>query len=222
MKISVGSIQSTWLLERGGVRTMSVRRLHWKRKETFWNIFAIGVFRCHLGSGVSQLFLCYQQQSYWGGRGGSANFISRFFFRNFGQIFFIHQWPLSLTVKGGIKISPHTQGDGGGCQIQQNFFQESKRRCKGYCVVEGGGADKRKCQGRLFISSMGQGQERFADFFIRKTPCSTFDFWSESRRFDSRRPANHVRVQYRLGMQNTPSCPVAWIPSIAGQIWCLD
>ena len=52
-------------------------------------------------------------------------------------------------MKGGIKISPHIQGDGGGCQIQQNFFQESKRRCKGYCVVDhlilrgGGGADKK-------------------------------------------------------------------------------
>ena len=47
------------------------------------------------------------------------------------------------------------------------FSKESKRRCKGYFVVdhlilrgEGGGADK-KYRGRLFISSMGQGQERF-------------------------------------------------------------
>ena len=95
----------------GGVRTISVRRLHWKRKETFWNNFANGVFRCHLGSGVSQLLLCYQQPSYWGGRGGgAAHFNIRFFFcQNFGQIFFIHRWPLSLTVKGGIKISPHIQ-----------------------------------------------------------------------------------------------------------------
>ena len=29
---------------------------------------------------------------------------------------------------------------------------------------------------------------------------------------------NNVQMQYRLGMHNTPSCPVAWIPSIAGQI----
>ena len=143
MKISVGSIQSTWLWERGegggGGRTIFVRRLHWKRKETFWNIFANGVFRCHLGSGESQLLLCNQQPSYWGGWGGGGGLhISKadFFCRNFGQIFFIHQWPLSLTVKDGIKISPHIQGDGGGCQIQQNFFQESKRRCKGYFVVD--------------------------------------------------------------------------------------
>ena len=170
---------------------------------------------------------CYviNNHSYWGG-GGSAHFKSRFLFcRNFGQIFFIHQWPLSLTVKGGIKISPHIQGDGGWCQIQQNLFQESKRRCKGYFVVDhlilrGGAADK-KCRGRLFISIMGQGQERFQISLYEKHRVALF-FWSKSRRFDSRRPANHVRVQYRLGMQYTSSCPVAWIPSIAGQIWCLD
>ena len=93
----------------GGVRTISMRRLHWKRKETFLNIFANGVFRCHLDSGVSQLLLCYQQPFLL--RGGGCLHISKahFFCRNFGQIFFIHQWPLSLTVKGGIKISPHIQ-----------------------------------------------------------------------------------------------------------------
>ena len=64
----------------GGCRTISVRRLHWKRKETFWNIFANGVFRCHLGSGVSQLLLCYQQPSYWGGGGGLHISKADFFF----------------------------------------------------------------------------------------------------------------------------------------------
>ena len=59
IKISVGSIQSTWLKERGRFRTISVPRLRWKRKETFWNIIANGVFRCHLASGVSQLLLRY-------------------------------------------------------------------------------------------------------------------------------------------------------------------
>ena len=50
-------------------------------------------------------------------------------------------------------------------KFSKNFFQESKRRCKGYFVVDhlilrAGGADI-KCRGTLFISSMGQGQERF-------------------------------------------------------------
>ena len=133
MKISVGSIQSTWLWREGGggVRTMSVRRLHWKRKATFWNIFANGVFRCHLGSGVSQLLLCYQQPSYWGG--GVHISIADFFCRNFSQIFFIHLWPLSFNREGWYKKYPLIyRGNGGGCQIQQNFFQESKRRCEGY------------------------------------------------------------------------------------------
>ena len=160
------------------------------------------------------------------GGGGLHILKADFFCRNFGQIFFIHQWPLSLTMKGGIKISPHIQGDGGGCQIQLNFFQDSKRRCKGYFVVDHliltGGGGLIKMSGQIIHFQHGSGARTFPDFFIRKTPCSTFDFWSESRRFDSRRPANHVRVQYRLGIQNTPSCPVAWIPSIAGQIWCLD
>ena len=108
------------------------------------------------------------------GGGGFCTFQKQiFFFRNFDQIFFIHQWPLSLTMKGGIKISPHIQGDGGGCQIQQNFFQDSKRRCKGYFVVDqlilrGGGADKKKCRGRLFISSMGQEQDRFQNSLYEK------------------------------------------------------
>ena len=79
MKISVGSIQSTWLWERGGVvMTISVRRLHWKRKEAFWNIFANGVFRCHLGRSVSQLLLCYKQPSYWG-MGGVCTFQKQIF-----------------------------------------------------------------------------------------------------------------------------------------------
>ena len=139
MKISVGSIQSSWLGEKGGggLRTISVRRLHWKRKETFWNslrtVYSDVVF---LYIGVSQLLLCYQQPSYWGGGGGSAHFNSRFFFcRNFRQIFFFHQWPLSLTVKDGIEnIASYIGGGGGGggCQIQQNFYQELKRRRKGY------------------------------------------------------------------------------------------
>ena len=80
----------------------------------------------------------------------------------------------------------------------------------------------KKIVGQIIHFQHGSGPRTFPDFFIRKTPCSTFDSWLESRRFDCRRPANHVGVQYRLGMQNTPSCPVALIPCIAGQIWCLD
>ena len=149
------------------------------------------------------------------GGGGVCTFQKQIFLcRNFSQIFFIHQWPLSLTVKGGIKNIPSYTGGGWGCPIQQNFFQESKRRCKGYFVVDHlilrGGADK-KCRGRLFISSMGQGQERFQISLYEKHRVALLT--SDQK---------HVRVQYRLGMQNTPSCPVAWIPSIAGQICCLD
>ena len=92
-------------------------------------------------------------------------------------------------------------GDGGVYQIQQNFFQESKHRCKGYFVVDylilrGGGLIKNV--GQIIHFQHGSGARTFPDFLTRKSPCSTFDFWSESRRFDSRRPANHVRVQYRL------------------------
>ena len=50
---------------------------------------------------------------------------------------------------------------------------------------------------------MGQGQERFQISLYENTVLHFFDYWSEKRRFDSRRPAIHVRVQYRLGMQNT-------------------
>ena len=39
-----------------------------------------------------------------------------------------------LTVKDVMKNIPSYtgEGDGGGCPIQQNFFQQPKRRCKGY------------------------------------------------------------------------------------------
>ena len=125
MKISVGSTQSTWLWERGGVRTISVRRLHWKRKETFWNIFANGVFRCHLGSGVSQL-LCYQQPSYWG---GGLHISKADFFADTRPNIFHSSLTIVINREGWDKNIPSYTGGGGGggCQIQQNFFQESKR-----------------------------------------------------------------------------------------------
>ena len=42
-------------------------------------------------------------------------------------------------------------------------------------------ADK-KCRGRLFISSMDQGQERFQISLYEKTPCSTFDFLTSDQK----------------------------------------
>ena len=113
MKISVGSIQSTWLWERGGgVRTISVRRLHWKRKETFWNIFANGVFRCHLGSGVSHLLLCYQQPSYWGG--GLHISIADFFLPKFRPNIFHSSVTIVINREGWDKNIPSYTGGGGG------------------------------------------------------------------------------------------------------------
>ena len=96
------------------VRTILVRRLHWTRKETFWNIFANGVFRCHLGSGVSQMLLCYQHPSYWGGGGGSAHFNSRFFFAETSAKFFSF-------------ISVHCHYSGVGYVLSWEFSEESKQ-----------------------------------------------------------------------------------------------
>ena len=69
---------------------------------------------------------------------------------------------------------------------------------------------------------MGQGQERFQISLYEKHRVALLT--SDQNVADSILAIipNDVQVQYRLGMQNTPSCPVAWIPSIAGQIWCLD
>ena len=119
MKISVGSIQSTWLWERGGVRTISVRRLHWKRKETFWNIFANGVFRCHLGSGVSQLLLCYQQPSYWG-RGVCTFQKQIFFLPKLRPNIFHSSVTIVLNREGWDKNIPSYTGGGGGLWMMPN------------------------------------------------------------------------------------------------------
>ena len=114
--------------------------------------------------------------------GGSARFNRRVFCRNFGQIFVIHRWPFSFNREGCDKKYPliyRGRGYGGGCPISKTSFNNQIADVKGtkWSTIKswkGGGLIK-NCRDRLFISSMGQGQEGF----------QTFDSWSESRKFDS-------------------------------------
>ena len=103
---------------QGGVRTISVRRLHWKRKVTFWNIFANGVFRCHLGSGVSQLLLCYQQPSYWGGGGGVCIFQKQIFLPKLRPNSFHSSVTIVINREGwDTNIPSYTVRGGGGWRM---------------------------------------------------------------------------------------------------------
>ena len=135
MKISVGSIQSTWLWERGGgggVRTISMRRLHWKRKETFLNIFANGVFRCHLDSGVSQLLLCYQQPFLLRGGGVSAHFKSTFFLPKLRPNIFHSSVTIVINREGWDKNIPsYTGGMVDDAKFSKTCFKNQSADVKG-------------------------------------------------------------------------------------------
>ena len=54
-----------------------------------------------------------------------------FFCRNFGQIFFIHQWPLSLTVKGGIKYPLIYRGMVEDAKFSKTSFKNQSADVKG-------------------------------------------------------------------------------------------
>ena len=72
------------------------------------------------------------------GGGVSAHFKSRFFFLpKLRQNIFHSSVTIVINREGWDKnISSYTGGMVDDAKIQQNFFQESKRRCKGYFVVD--------------------------------------------------------------------------------------
>ena len=82
-----------------------------------------------------------------------------------------------------------------------------------HSISMGGGADK-NCCGRLFISSMGQGQESFQISLHEKHRVALLT--------PDQKVANSIPGRSPSGMQNTPSCPVARIPSSRSKFGVLN
>ena len=176
MQISVGSRQSTWLREKwGGGGGLGYGNLGaGTALETEGNFLKYSCERC-IQMAFSQwrvavvvMLSLRKQPFYWGG-GWSAHFNSRVFCRNFGQIFFIHRWPFSFNHEGcDKKIPPHIQGKGmvEDALFSKTSFNNQSADVKGtkWSTIKswrGGGGLIKICRGRLFISSMDQGEERF-------------------------------------------------------------